>query len=244
MDCCNLTKTLIFTTIEASSNHSYESGFSMKKASILVKNLIARATTPLCRGVRADCIGANPISWWLRKKLERISLKQMIGVNLAGIAFFSAIVLPQARDMVGSWEISIIQPNQPVITVVPTESTYQWPLSQFALTQRFSYVHPGMDLATSKGTPIYPVGEGKVAWINSYAWGYGNHVLITNGPNVQSLYAHLSRILVKPGEEVTKQTEIGEVGATGWATGNHLHFEIYQDGTPVNPLEVLPEITQ
>lgn len=210
----------------------------------LVKKVLAKATTPLRRGVRADCIGANPISWWFRKNLERFSLKQIIGVNLAGIAFFSAIVLPQAQDIVGSWEVSTIRANQSVITVIPTESTYQWPVNQFTLTQRFSYFHPGMDLATSRGTPIYPTGEGKVVWVNSYSWGYGNHVLISNGTNVQSLYAHMSRVLVKPGQEVTKKTEIGEVGSTGWATGNHLHFEIYQDGTPVNPLEVLPEITQ
>lgn len=216
----------------------------MDEAFKLVKEVFARATTPLCRGVRADCIGANPISWWLRKKIERISLKQMIGVNLAGFAFFSAVVMPQAQDIVGSWEMSTIQPNQPVITVVPTESTYQWPLSQFMLSQRFSYFHPGMDLATEKGTPVYPVGDGTVIWVNSYSWGYGNHLLISNSANVQSLYAHLSRILVKPGEVITKQTEIGEIGATGWATGNHLHFELYQNGTPVNPIEVLPELPQ
>lgn len=216
----------------------------MENASNLVKKVFAKATTPLRYGVRADCIGANPISWWIRKKLERISFKQAIGVNLAGIAFFSAIIMPQARDVVGSWKVSTIQPNQPVITVVPTQSTYQWPLSQFLLTQRFSLFHPGIDLATSRGTPIYSVGDGKVVWVNYYPWGYGNHVLISNGPMVQSLYAHMSRILVKPGEEVTKQTKIGEVGTTGWATGNHLHFEIYQDGTPINPLEVLPDITR
>ena len=214
----------------------------MDEALKLIKKVLAKATTPLRRGVRADCIGANPISWWLRKRLEKLSIRQIVGVNLAGFAFFSGIIIPQARDMMGSWEVSTIQPNQPVITVVPTESTYQWPLSQFVLTQQFSYFHPGMDLATSKGTPIYPVGDGKVVWINSYSWGYGNHVLISNGTSVQSLYAHMTRILVKPGDVVTKQTEIGEVGATGWATGNHLHFEIYQDGTPVNPLEVLPEL--
>lgn len=209
-----------------------------------VRQIITQATRPLRRGVRPDCIGANPISWWIRKKLEKISFKQIIGINLAGFTFFSAIIMPQAQDLIGSWEMSTIQPNQPVVTVVPTESTYQWPISQFALTQRFSYFHPGMDLATNKGTPVYSVGDGKVVWTNSYSWGYGNHVLISNGTSVQSLYAHLSTILVKPGEDVTKQTEIGEVGATGWATGNHLHFEIYQDGTPVNPLEVLPEIKQ
>lgn len=214
---------------------------NMTEVGTKVRHIITRATRPLKRGVRADCIGANPVSWWLRKHLEKISIKQLVGVNLAGFAFFSAIILPQASDIVGAWEVSTIRANQPAITVIPTESTYRWPLSQFNLTQRFSLFHPGIDLATSRGTPIYAAGDGKVEWVNYYPWGYGNHVLIGHNNHTQSLYAHMSRVFVLPGQIVTKQTQIGEVGATGWATGNHLHFEMYQDGTPINPLEVLPD---
>ncbi len=188
--------------------------------------------------------GGNPVSRVVRTLIEKVNLRQLIGINLAGIAFFSAIVMPQARDIFSNLETSIIKPGQPVIDIIPTASTFQWPLSHFALTQYFSLFHPALDLAAPFGTSIFPVSNGKVIWVNSYPWGYGNHVLIQHNSQAESLYAHMSKILVKPGQKVTKQTEIGEVGATGWATGNHLHFELYQNGTPVNPLEVLPEISQ
>ncbi len=188
--------------------------------------------------------GGNPVSRWLRMKLESMNIRQYIGINLAGIAFFSAIIVPGARDIFSNIETSIIKPEQPVIDIIPTASTFQWPLARFSLTQQFSIFHPGLDLASSSGTPIFPTSNGKVVGANWSGWGYGNHVLIQHNSQAESLYAHLSKILVKPGQKVTKETKIGEVGATGWATGNHLHFELYQNGTPVNPLEVLPEITQ
>ncbi len=209
----------------------------MKNVVRLVRHLVNEISRPLRDG-------GNPVSLWLRKLFERINVRQLIGINLAGVAFFSAIVIPQARDIFSNIETSIIKPEQPVIDIIPTASTFQWPLFHFALTQHFSLFHPALDLAAPFGTPIFPVSDGKVIWVNSYPFGYGNHILIEHNGQVQSLYAHMSKIFVKAGQNVTKQTEIGQVGATGWATGNHLHFEIYQNGTPVNPLEVLPEITQ
>ncbi len=203
----------------------------------LARHLINEISRPLRDG-------GHPVSRVVRTLIEKVNLRQLIGINLAGIAFFSAIIVPGARDIFSNIETSIIKPEQPVIDIIPTASLFQWPLSHFILTQHFSLFHPALDLAAPFGTPIFPVSNGKVIWVNSYPWGYGNHVLITHNGQVQSLYAHMSKILVKAGQEITKQTEIGEAGASGWATGNHLHFELYQNGTPVNPLEVLPEITQ
>jgi murein DD-endopeptidase MepM/ murein hydrolase activator NlpD len=64
--------------------------------------------------------------------------------------------------------------------------------------------------------------------------------LINHGSDITTLYAHLSKIFVEPNQEVTTDTVIGEMGATGHALGDHLHLEIRDTGKPINPLTVLP----
>lgn len=185
--------------------------------------------------------GSNHMSFLLRKKLEKFNMRQIIGVNLAGLTFFSAIVLPQASELTATIKLTLQTPQTEVYTS-PTDTYFQWPLSRFGISTWFSAAHPGLDLTAPLGTPIYSIAGGKVAWVKSIDWGYGKHLLIRNEKNIEALYAHLSKINVTEGQEVSKTTVIGEVGQSGWATGPHLHLEIYQNGTPVNPIEVLPEI--
>jgi len=185
--------------------------------------------------------GSNRISLWLRKYIERLKLPQVVGINLAGVAFFAGVVMPQVSDITSSLELQK-DTQETIVDVVPTQSTYQWPMSHFGLSQRFSMGHPGIDLTAPLGTALFPVSNGWVAWVNTSYLGYGKHLFIEHDGGVKSLYAHLSYVNVRPGETVTKETQIGEIGATGWATGYHVHLEIYQDGVPINPLEVLPEI--
>jgi murein DD-endopeptidase MepM/ murein hydrolase activator NlpD len=179
----------------------------------------------------------------LRALLRRrkFSLRQVIGVNLAGFAFFAAIVVPQSQSMVSSLEVALI-PQRNVITVDTAPSALQWPFHSFGISQVFSAVHPGMDLTNPLESPIYPVGDGVITWIKYLPYGYGYHLLITHADGLQSLYAHMNTIFVHEGQEVTKITKIGEVGLTGWTTGPHLHLEIYENSAPTNPIEVLPEI--
>lgn len=185
--------------------------------------------------------GSNYISFKIRRYVEKLNLKQLMGVNLAGLAFAMAITVPQTNLAVSQWEVTR---DVPYVTITggPTESETQWPLHAFGITTGFSFGHPGMDLTAPFGAPVYPIAAGTVAWTSSLSWGYGNHVFIKNTKGLQSLYAHLSKVLVKEGDAVTKTTKIGEVGATGWATGNHVHLEVYQNGIAINPLEVLPEV--
>ena len=67
----------------------------------------------------------------------------------------------------------------------------------------------------------------------------GNYIMVDHGSGFSSLYAHLSRIKVKTGQEVDKNTVIGLVGSTGLSTGSHLHLEVYDHGEPFNPLTIL-----
>ena len=97
--------------------------------------------------------------------------------------------------------------------------------------------HLGVDYAAPTGTPVRVVGEGVVdfaGWQN----GYGNVVHVRHGADRLTVYAHLSRIDVRKGQRVEQGQHIGAVGATGWATGPHLHFEFRVGGVHQDPLKI------
>lgn len=97
--------------------------------------------------------------------------------------------------------------------------------------------HKGVDYGAPSGTPVRTVGDGVVSfagWQN----GYGNVVEIQHSGNRSTVYAHLSRIDVRKGQRLDQGTRIGAVGATGWATGPHLHFEVKVGGEQRNPITI------
>ena len=97
--------------------------------------------------------------------------------------------------------------------------------------------HLGVDYGAPKGTPVRVVGDGVVDFAG-WQSGYGNVVQVQHGNNKDTLYAHLSRIDVRKGQRVEQGQRIGAVGATGWATGPHLHFEFRVNGGQQDPLRV------
>lgn len=97
--------------------------------------------------------------------------------------------------------------------------------------------HKGVDYGAPTGTPVRTVGDGKVEFAGVMS-GYGNVVQIDHGKGSSTLYAHLSRVDVRPGELVLRGQRVGAVGSTGWATGPHLHFEFRENGVQRDPLEV------
>lgn len=97
--------------------------------------------------------------------------------------------------------------------------------------------HLGVDYGAPTGTPVRVVADGVVDFAGVQN-GYGNVVYIQHRGNRVTVYAHLSRINVRKGERVSQGQHIGAVGATGWATGPHLHFEIRENGEHVDPLRV------
>jgi murein DD-endopeptidase MepM/ murein hydrolase activator NlpD len=99
--------------------------------------------------------------------------------------------------------------------------------------------HPGLDITAPYGERVVAAGSGVVVSAGNKGDGYGNKVVISHDEAISTLYGHLSAIFVKKGEEVKEGDPIGRVGSTGRSTGNHLHFEIRVDGTPVNPLAYL-----
>ena len=99
--------------------------------------------------------------------------------------------------------------------------------------------HSGIDLGAAGGTPVAAVASGQVV-LASAGYGYGNYVVIRHDDGSETLYAHLSQIWVVQGQWVIQGESIGTVGATGWATGPHLHFEVRVGSAAVDPLYYLP----
>jgi murein DD-endopeptidase MepM/ murein hydrolase activator NlpD len=97
-------------------------------------------------------------------------------------------------------------------------------------------VHYGFDLAVTANVPVASAQRGTVLYAD-YLGIYGNCVIVDHGLGVQSLYAHLSTMDVKPGQQVEKGHIVGRSGMTGLAGGDHLHFTMLVNGQPVNPVE-------
>ncbi len=97
-------------------------------------------------------------------------------------------------------------------------------------------LHTGIDFGAPKGTAVYATGHGKVIKVIMRKNGYGRHIIIDHGFNYKTLYAHLSKIEVKVGEQVKRGQIIGRVGSTGAATAPHLHYEVIYKKKKINPL--------
>lgn len=98
--------------------------------------------------------------------------------------------------------------------------------------------HRGIDIRLPRGTNINPVANGVVIF-SGWENGFGNVVKIDHGNGYISLYAHNTRNSVKVGQQVSRETVIGTVGATGWATGPHIHLEILLNGKNVDPAQFI-----
>ena len=127
---------------------------------------------------------------------------------------------------------------------------FQWPLPQsYTITSWFGYredpftgeiaYHSGTDIGAPGGTPILAAADGTVTIANaidSWGGGYGYHIKISHNDTFDTLYAHCSSICVTVGQKVKQGEVIGYVGTTGNSTGNHLHFEVWQNGERTDAL--------
>ena len=136
---------------------------------------------------------------------------------------------------------------------ISSETGYLWPLpGWYSLSSLFGYrIHPitgvahshtGIDIPASGGTPILASKSGQVV-TSAYHYSYGNYVVIDHGNGNSTLYAHMSARAVSEGEMVTQGQVIGYVGTTGSSTGNHLHFEVRDNYTRVDPEAKFPNLS-
>lgn len=100
--------------------------------------------------------------------------------------------------------------------------------------------HEGLDISTQKGQPVFATADGTVE-TSAFTGDYGNLVVLRHGFGLSTRYGHLSRFNVRVGDVVKRGDVIGYVGATGRATGTHVHYEILASGRPMNPLQLLTQ---
>lgn len=117
--------------------------------------------------------------------------------------------------------------------------SFGWPASG-VITQKYWNRHKAIDIGAPKGSPVLAADSGYVIGVGRSDQGYGLHVVIDHRNGYQTLYAHLSVYYVEVGQSVKKGELIGTMGATGKATGPHLHFEIVYKGVRRNPFGYLP----
>lgn len=158
------------------------------------------------------------------------------------------------RDLFASWtaldSVKAPQDNEPIAvferpTVAVPSLT---PVNGARMTSKFGMrnhpvrggrrMHKGVDLAAPTGTPVYASADGIVE-LARWGRGYGLYIKIDHGADLETRYAHLSRLAVSAGERVEKGEVIGYVGSTGWSTGPHLHYEVRVDGVAVNPIHYM-----
>lgn len=101
----------------------------------------------------------------------------------------------------------------------------------------YSRMHRGMDFRAGYGTPILAATDGRVIGAG-WAGGYGQQVKIAHPGGLMTTYSHMSRIAARPGTVVRQGQVVGYVGSTGLSTGPHLHYELYRNGVPINPMSV------
>lgn len=184
--------------------------------------------------------------WSMRSELKYVALTFLLILLLPVVAVF--ILVNTGINIISDKLASVDAITQTIQILNPTtgevESEVQeeiaWPLTgvitlEFGESSLYQPFHTGLDIATTKGSPITPIMNGKVTYAGEIFWGYGKHIIIDHGNNVTSVYGHLDKIFVYPGQEVKLGDVIGNEGETGWSTGPHLHLEIRVYGIPVNP---------
>jgi murein DD-endopeptidase MepM/ murein hydrolase activator NlpD len=181
-------------------------------------------------------------SVWLKNSLKKIfehkDIHKILGPNLAlavvatsflqGHYIENKAFVPGTATVVQSQTISFI-----------TEKGIQDPVMPVIINQKYSVFHPGVDLDGVTGDPVRPIMAGHVQSLQYSNFAYGNAIILDHGNGITSLYAHLSKILVKTGDSVTHNTIIGLVGSTGHSTGDHLHLEVRENNKPFDPLTVI-----
>lgn len=147
--------------------------------------------------------------------------------------------LATAKKLYATWTTTnTISPN----FILPAKG---WFSSYFGIRRIYNNKvpsrHSGLDIAAEVGAPIVAAGNGTVLAVENFVLT-GNTVFVNHGEGLITVYCHMSKVDVKPGQPVTQGQLLGEVGATGRVTGAHLHWEVVLNGVKVNPILFVPSL--
>lgn len=221
---------MIKTSINLSPSHRLDLKLVKKR-----KNIDNDPLLPSLGEIRRIRKG-NKISRFFRHVFENDKARKLFGANLAFMVFASTLI-PQNHPFSDEVQETTVT-SAP--TIFETRAGTQYPTDEIKITQGYRFYHPGIDFDGITGDEVKPIMGGVITGVDYSKVGYGNAVLVNHGSGIASLYAHLSKIDVEVNENVTIDTKIGEMGATGRAFGDHLHLEVYENGKPINPLTILP----
>src|SRR3954449_2561338 len=175
-------------------------------------------------------------------ELKRLGITPARVGSTAGVGGpFESAASSTFKNLFDSWKkldqlqdgIIAVPSDKPVRTNVEFTSGFGVRADPFHAGAAF---HPGIDLAGTYGTPIYATADGTVLRSGWNSGGYGNLVEIDHGRGITTRFGHLSAILVREGDHITRGQQVGRMGSTGRSTGNHLHYEVRIDGRAVNPI--------
>lgn len=162
--------------------------------------------------------------------------------NPARIRAGHQIFIPEADPLTKS------DPRRAYLDKRGLDSSFSFPIKRRRLTSSFGMrtnpvskkreYHKGIDLAATWGSQVSASQKGEVKFAG-WKSGYGRCVIIKHGRGLETRYGHLTEILVKTGSKVERGQRIAKLGNTGSSTGSHLHFEMRQEGTPINPMKYL-----
>jgi murein DD-endopeptidase MepM/ murein hydrolase activator NlpD len=139
----------------------------------------------------------------------------------------------------------LLEERQQEMLVTPSIwPTHGWVASPFGrrsdpYTHRWKR-HAGIDIAGRFGTPVVASAAGQVRKV-AFDASYGHYIQVDHGREVETLYAHLEKAIVRLGDEVRRGDVMGYLGSSGRSTGPHLHYEVHERGVPRNPMEYIRE---
>jgi murein DD-endopeptidase MepM/ murein hydrolase activator NlpD len=176
--------------------------------------------------------------------MEHSRLRAVVATYSVALVLTTSINAPssQAFDYGKTTSESVVDASR--VEVVSTHSGQAYPVvSSLGVSQQYHSFHRGLDIRAPKGSAVVSIAAGVVIEVTEQIYGYGKHVRIAHDGTMSSMYAHLDAISVGVGQKVQKGEVIGAVGTTGWATGPHLHLEVYEGQRVINPLTILTDLS-
>lgn len=220
-------------SLHAATGIPYDTLATLNRISSPDENLTARTIViPVVKGIFVPLVPESAVETLLRAEIPEESGALRYEIDGRAFDFFSGARFSQAQR------------------AFFLDTSFRLPLDTRVVSSGFGYrnspvygkwkFHKGIDFAASQGEAVYSCKGGTVSFVLRNDAVFGNYIIIAHQNGLTSVYAHLSRILVRKGETVGAGQKIGEVGQTGFVTGPHLHFEIRQNGTAADPDEFLP----
>lgn len=203
----------------------FRTGLGIHSPSTILREIGRYAMKGLMMGLGGEDLAAfcNRIVEDIKSAFDQGNFNIKVGTEFIGSGaaeFFKSI------GVGGATVEGLVKPVDGMVT-----DGFGWRTHPITGEQQF---HSGIDIGAGEGTPVLAAGAGEVVQAG-WNGGYGNSVTLDHGNGLETLYGHLSQVLVQVGQMVSQLEKIGLVGSTGNSTGPHLHFEISQGGSVIDP---------